>query len=113
MANSKTEWMLTIRQPNGSPICSLIIDCEPHDSTNHRGDNSRSKSAPADTDGRMTEPQRRFLFRLLAEQGMDDKKAEEHLKDYFKVEYLRDIPRAGASQLIEQTLTGKKEAENS
>ena len=109
---AKTEWLLTIRQPNGSPICSLVVDCEPNDTTNHRGENAPSKPASADPDARMTEPQRRFLFRLLADQGMDNKKAEEHLKDYFKVDDLRDIPRAGASQLIEQTLIGKKEAEN-
>ena len=106
----KTEWLLTIKQPNGSPICSLVVECESKDLSNHRNNGgARSKAPTADPDARITEPQRRFLFRLLADQGMDGKAAEEHLKDRFKVSDVRDIPRAAASQLIEQTLADKKD----
>ena len=41
------------------------------------------------------------VFRLLAEQGVEGKKAEEHLKEYFKVKALRDVSKSAASQLIE------------
>ncbi len=58
----------------------------------------------------MTEPQKRYLFRLLAQQGVEAKKAEAHLKDYFRVQNLRDVSKAGASQLIEQMIADQKEA---
>ncbi len=51
---------------------------------------------------RMSDPQKRYLFRLLAAQGVEGKKAEEHLKDYFQVSRLGDIPKAAASEYIDQ-----------
>src|SRR5262249_17507565 len=51
---------------------------------------------------RMTDPQKRYLFRLLAAQGVEGKKAEEHLKTHFKVSHLTDIDRQAASAYIDQ-----------
>ncbi|MBI3825635.1 MAG: hypothetical protein HY294_06555 [Candidatus Rokubacteria bacterium] len=67
--------------------------------------------APAQGDEpRMTEPQKRYLFRLLAQQGTEAKQAEAHLKNYFRVQNLRDVSKAGASQLIEELIADQKEA---
>lgn len=55
----------------------------------------------------MTEPQRRYLFRLLGAQGLDPKEAETHLKTYFDVSSLRAITKSGASQLIEQMIADR------
>jgi hypothetical protein len=49
--------------------------------------------APSDAADRMTDPQRRYLFRLLASLGVEGKQAEQHLKDYFKVARLVDVSR--------------------
>src|SRR5262245_5413860 len=59
---------------------------------------------PATNNGgeKMTEPQRRYLFRLLAAQKVTGPAAEKHLKDYFHVRALGDITKAAASAYIEQ-----------
>ena len=57
----------------------------------------------------MTEPQKRYLFRLLAQQGMDGKAAEAHLKETLQVTALREVSKAAASQLIEQMVATQKE----
>lgn len=57
----------------------------------------------------MTEPQRRYLFRLLALKGVEGKAAEDQLKEHFKVKALKDIPKAAASQLIDQMVRDAKE----
>ena len=57
----------------------------------------------------MTEPQKRYLFRLLAQQGIDGKAAEGHLKEIFQVTTLREVSKMVASQLIEQMVATQKE----
>jgi hypothetical protein len=58
----------------------------------------------------MTDPQKRYLFRLLAAQGMQGKKAEEHLRSYFRVARLADISRSAASTYIDQLVKDRKDA---
>ncbi len=65
---------------------------------------------PADDGERMTDPQKRFLFRLLGAQGIEGKKAEEHLKGYFRVSRLTDIPKHAASSYIDQLVKDQKDA---
>jgi hypothetical protein len=69
-----------------------------------------AKAQQADGGERMTDPQRRYLFRLLAAQGIENKKAEEHLKSYFQVSRLGDVSRAQASQYIDQLVKDRKDA---
>ena len=64
---------------------------------------------PVDTDDPMTDPQRRYLFRLLAAQGVEGKKAEEHLKTYFHVANLAYISRTAASTYIDQLVKDRKD----
>jgi hypothetical protein len=71
---------------------------------------------PAGTNGqpdsgeRMSDPQKRYLFRLLGAQGVQGKQAEEHLKSYFKVSRLADITRTAASTYIDQLVKDQKDA---
>lgn len=55
----------------------------------------------------MTEPQRRYLFRLLAAQKITGKDAERHLKEYFRVAALANISKAAASEYINQLVKDK------
>ena len=75
---------------------------------------AREKAAPAASSSnggeRLTDPQKRFLFRLLGAQGIEGKKAEEHLKTYFKVPRLIDIPKHAASSYIDQLVKDQKDA---
>lgn len=63
-----------------------------------------------DTGERMTDPQKRYLFRLLGAQGIEGKKAEDHLKSYFGVSRLADIAKSSASSYIDQMVKDKKDA---
>ena len=61
------------------------------------------QETPAEPKGRndgelMTEPQRRYLFRLLAAQGVEGNAAERHLQEYFRVRQLKEVTRQAASQ---------------
>jgi hypothetical protein len=60
-------------------------------------------------DGRqMTDAQKRYLFRLLAEQGLEKESAHEELKKAFGVESLKDVTKAEASREIEKRLAEQK-----
>jgi hypothetical protein len=52
----------------------------------------------------MTDAQKRYLFRLLAEQGIENSSAHEHLKRKFKVGSLKEVTKAAASKEIEYLL---------
>ncbi len=56
----------------------------------------------------MTEAQKRFLFRLLAERGIEGDKAYEHLKKLFEVEALKNVSKLEASRRIESLLEDAK-----
>lgn len=116
--NGKATWLLTIKHPSGQPLFGLLVESEPVEEAQAPQSGpvtatpARTRPAtPGSSDGepKMTEPQRRYLFRLLALQGVEGKAAEEHLKEYFKVKGLRDITKGGASQLIDQMVTDMKE----
>ena len=62
-------------------------------------------------DSSMTIPQKRFLFRLLADQGIEDNEAYKHLKTIFKVSNLTEVSKADASREIEKLLSGQKGGE--
>ena len=119
MPTNPRSYRLSITTPEGQPLFTVRLTCE---RTAPAGSGPTSAptdvvSAPpsglaegTDPTSRMTEPQKRYLFRLLAEQGVEGKKAEDHLKDYFKVKALRDVSKSTASQLIEQMVADRKDA---
>lgn len=65
------------------------------------------------TDGKpvdplMTEAQKRYLFRLMAMQGMEGDVAQDQLKKMFNVDYLKAATKAQASQMIEELVAQAK-----
>jgi hypothetical protein len=116
MTPNQRIYRLTVTTPEGQPLCTLLLTRErtehetrtsgPAPVTAAHPNGSKSSSAE---DPRMTEPQKRYLFRLLAQQGMDGKAAEGHLKATFQVATLREVSRTTASQLIEQLIASQKE----
>jgi hypothetical protein len=118
MANGQKRYQIILRHPDGRPLLRLIADCEVEvldpeapavPELPARRERPNGPSPAQGDEPRMTEPQKRYLFRLLAQQGVEGKKAEAHLKDYFRVQNLRDVSKAGASQLIEQMIADQKE----
>jgi hypothetical protein len=118
--NGKTQWHFTIRHPNGEPLVAFLVDCEPANGQSPTAGPTTEQSAPtrpqAATNGtangepKMTDPQKRYLFRLLGAQGMQGKDAEAHLKQYFRVVNLRDVTKASASDYINQLAQDRKDA---
>lgn len=60
----------------------------------------------------MTEAQKRYLFRILADQGFEGEKAFDRLTGLFRVTSLKDVTKAEASRMIERLLEETKGAGN-
>ena len=56
----------------------------------------------------MTDPQKRFLWRILAQQGIEGNKVQEHLLNLFQVENLKEVTKIEASRMIERLLKEAK-----
>lgn len=83
---------------------SIVVDVEPV--------NGEPAAAGPRTDNgpRMTENQKRFIFRLLAGQKVEGRDAERHLLDYFKVRTVTEIGKDQASKYIEQLVADQKDS---
>jgi len=64
--------------------------------------NGREGSGSPERFQPMTESQRRFLFRLLASDGLHQEDAHRHLLDRFQVLTLQDVSKEQASQFIDE-----------
>lgn len=74
--------------------------------------NGNGNNGSAGTDGDlMTYPQKRFLFRILAQQGVEGDKANEHLVKLFQADSLKDVSKVEASRMIEFLLSETKGGE--
>ena len=62
----------------------------------------RGVTAPPPQFAAMTESQRRFLFRLLASQGLVQDEAHHYLLDHFGVPALAEVSKEQASQFIDE-----------
>ena len=70
----------------------------------NNGSDGNSHQSQAPSGDPMTENQRRYLFRLLAERGTTGDAAHDYLKRAFGVESLKDASKADASTLIDHIL---------
>lgn len=68
-------------------------------------------SSSKDDPPKMTEAQRRFLFRLLAQRGVEKEDALSHMLEEFGVESLSQVERSAASRKIEDLLGQREEGE--
>ena len=57
----------------------------------------------------MTDAQRRFLFKLLAEQGVDEEQAHQVLREEFNVSNLKEATKSQASKLINHLVQSKEQ----
>jgi hypothetical protein len=65
-------------------------------------------SSPRAEDSLMTVAQKRFLFRILADQGIEGDEAHEHLRKLFEVDTLKEVSKLEASGMIERLLEENK-----
>ncbi len=73
-----------------------------NDGSDSNGNSHHSSQGPPDEP--MTENQRRYLFRLLAERGVTGDDAHDYLKRTLGVESLKDASKPDASTLIDHIL---------
>jgi len=106
-------YRVTLRYPDGNAMFVGTVDAEEIIEIPKRDKPAMNGGPPpaANSSGeRMTDPQKRYLFRLLAAQKVEGKVAEEHLKRYFQVSRLTDIPKDAASAYIDQLVKDQKDA---
>lgn len=65
-------------------------------------------SNPQTDEPLMTDAQKRYLFRILAEKGTEGDNAHEKLKDLFQVDSLKEVTKLEASRMIERLLGENK-----
>lgn len=103
--------MIEIRDRNGGLILSFLVVEKPLQEAPKEAKNNQSGPKPNENplaqDAYMTDAQKRYLFRILAEQGKEGEEAHEHLKKMFQVKTLKEVTKLEASQAIERLLAGK------
>jgi hypothetical protein len=109
----RTVKSLELRTAEGKLIVSLYLVEKEVDSEGKKNPegNKRPESKPEKNQGNgspnsetMTEAQRRYLFRILAEQGIEGDAAFERLKSLFDVSVLKEVSKRDASKMIERLL---------
>jgi hypothetical protein len=93
------ERILEIRDSQGRMLFSLRI-------TEARENHLKDERPQSDqrADGQMSDAQKRYLFRILAEKGMEGEVAHEHLKRLFGVASLKEVTKEEASTKIDDLL---------
>jgi len=108
---ARTVKTIELRTAEGKLIVSLHlieVDSEGKGSTprNRKQETKTEKGQGNGTQNGelMSEAQRRYLFRILAEQGIEGDAAFEQLKSLFDVNVLKDVTKRDASKMIERLL---------
>ena len=102
----------TIKSPlSGEVLAEFIVEADPVPVAEAAPAQPEKPATNHNAGERMSEPQRRYLFRLLAAQKVTGKDAEKHLRDYFRLVSLADIPKEAASKYIDQMVKDKKDAQ--
>ena len=65
-------------------------------------------SSPLKENPPMTDAQKRYLFRIMAEKGFENDQAYSKLKELFQVDSLREVTKLEASKMIERLLEEAK-----
>ena len=74
----------------------------------------KAKASSKSEEPLMTDAQKRYLFRILADNGIEGDKAHQQLKELFQVNSLKEVTKLEASRMIERLLEeakGGKDAE--
>ena len=106
--------IIELRDRSGGLIFSFVISERalpetPSGPQKEQAPGKKEESAKNPEEPKMTDAQKRYLFRILAEQGREGEEAHEHLKKkIFQVEKLSDVPKFEASQAIQRLLAESK-----
>lgn len=99
----RKEKVIEVRTADGKTIFSIsIVENMVNESKQEETDDGNGKSQKKEE--LMTDAQKRYLFRLLSDQGFEEKEAHEALKKRFNVTTLKKATKFDASQAIEAIL---------
>jgi len=112
MADEQVVKKIEIHLPSGALLATLVIlesgvvkTPEPKkEDPQSAGKGNGGKNG----DASMSDAQKRYLFRLLADQGIENDAALEDLKKRFKVNSLHEVSKADASREIEKLVASQK-----
>lgn len=107
---------IEVRTGDGKVIFSLYLyenetaqeKDSPKASSNRQDPGKEKGSDPQNGEPKMTDAQKRYLFRILADQGTEGDKAHEKLKGLFQVDSLKEVSKLEASRMIERLLGENK-----
>ncbi len=109
---------LELRTPDGKVILVLylyekevVLEDSPEVSADQKREARKEKvqsREQQEEEPKMTDAQKRYLFRILAEHGIEGDKAHQQLKDLFQVDSLKEISKLEASKMIERLLEETK-----
>jgi len=100
----KKERLIEVRTAEGRPILSLYITEREAAAGERQAASASQASSQSNNDSSMTDAQKRYLFRILADQGMEADAAHQRLKKLFGVDSLQQVSKQEASGMIEQLL---------
>jgi len=108
----KESKIIEVRDKSGGLILSFLVvekalvETSKEPSKNQPG--PKANDNPLAQDALMTDAQKRYLFRILADQGKEGEEAHEYLKKLFQVNSLKEATKLEASQAIERLLAEQK-----
>lgn len=108
----KESKVVEVRDRNGGLILSFLITeksfNEPPKEIKNDPSDPKGNENPLGQDAFMTDAQKKYLFRILADQGKEGEEAHEYLKSkIFQVGSLKEVTKLEASQAIDRLLSGK------
>ena len=88
---------------SGDVVAEFIVEANPVLAAEPSAAHTKDKGTPPNGAlEKMSEPQRRYLFKLLAAQKVTGQAAEKHLREYFRVRALDEVTKQAASDYIGQ-----------
>ena len=109
----KVRKIIEIQDHTGRVLLSFVVAEKPLEEkpTENKNNNHppKEKGNPLADDALMTDAQKRYLFRIMADQGKEGEDAHEYLKNkIFQVKSLKEVTKFEASQAIERLLAESK-----
>lgn len=106
--NAKGKVIVSIQLNGGEGLfIEEYLDTKTEQKSESNGKKPRANSCPNDG-SLMTDAQKRLLFRLLADKGLEGDKAYDHLKYIFQVDTLKEVTKYEVSLTIKRLLEEAK-----
>jgi hypothetical protein len=112
---------IELRTPDGKVILVLhlseemVLEDDKKASPQEEPEPGKAKPqapSPQNENRPITDAQKRYLFRLIVDRGIEADKAHQRLRDLFQVDSLKEVTKLEASKMIERLLEEAKGGED-